>query len=171
MFTNIQIDINQLPKIEDVQLKPINKRYFNILLFNCGFFYLILMAGLMAANYFIEDGNVNFPLKLLIGLILIVLILHIVFLKLAFKNRRYALREKDLIFSKGYITFKTTILPFNRVQHVEISKSFLERKLGLSTLKIYTAGNAGSDLTIRGLSQNEAHSINTYLTTLLNESV
>lgn len=171
MFTNVQIDINELPKLEDVNLITINKSYFYILLFNYGLIYLTLIGILFTIKKIFQNSSLSFTLSLFIVLLIIAIPIHFVILKLAFKNRRYALRERDIIFSKGYIQLSTIILPFNRVQHVEISRSFLARKLNLSTLKIYTAGDSGSDLTISGLSQNDAHSINTYITTLLNESV
>lgn len=171
MFTNIQIDIDTLPKVEDVNLLPVKKAYFYILVFNRCFITLILIGILSSINFFIENSNIELVYNSLLVILIVGLFLQIIFLKLGFKYRKFALREKDIIYSKGFLQLSTTILPFNRVQHVEISKSFLERKLNLATLKIFTAGDSGSDLTISGLSKNDAHSINAYLTKLLNESV
>ncbi|WP_372755166.1 PH domain-containing protein [Mariniflexile sp.] len=171
MFTNIQIDIDSLPKVESIDFVSVKRSYFYILLFNYGISYLTLISVLIITNFLIEDSGLNFSITLVISLLSFALLIHLGILKLGFKNRKYALREKDIVFSKGYLQVTTTILPFNRVQHVEISRSLLERKFNLSTLKIYTAGDSGSDLSIGGLSQNDAEAINVYLTTLLNGSV
>lgn len=171
MFTNTQIDVEALPKVENLDLKSIQKSYFYVLIINCCMTYVAVIGCLWATNFFIEDSSFRFTLRWFVVLLFITFLIHLVFLKLEFNNRKYALREKDIVFSRGFIQLSIVILPFNRVQHVEISKSFLERKFNLATLKIYSAGNSGSDLVIRGLSEKQAHSINTYLTTLLNGSI
>ena len=53
----------------------------------------------------------------------------------------------------------------NRVQHVEVSQSWLERYLKLASLKIYTAGESGGDLKIRGLENETAQSMNATIRT------
>ena len=63
----------------------------------------------------------------------------------------YALREKDIVYKRGFIFNKTTIVPFNRVQHVSISRGVWDKILGISNLNIFTAGGSGSDITIPGL--------------------
>ena len=43
------------------------------------------------------------------------------------------------------------MVSFNRIQHVSINRSVLDKWLALSTLKIFTAGGSGSDVKIPGL--------------------
>lgn len=67
-----------------------------------------------------------------------------------------ALRDHDIAFRSGLIFRKVVVLPFSRVQHVEISSGPLQRKFGLASLKFYTAGGAGIDLQIDGLAESDA---------------
>lgn len=67
------------------------------------------------------------------------------------KRNGYAIRERDIIFKRGFIYKKTTIVPFNRVQHVSIERDFPDKILGISTLRLFTAGGSGSDISIPGL--------------------
>jgi membrane protein YdbS with pleckstrin-like domain len=90
---------------------------------------------------------------------------------LGFKNRKYAIREQDMTYTQGYIVTKMVTLPYNRIQHLEIRRSFLSRKLGLSTLKIYSAGESGGDLSIKGLPKDVAERQYAYLTQIINERV
>src|SRR5690606_41032422 len=57
------------------------------------------------------------------GTILIIELLFIGFLiwsnRLAFKKRGYAVREKDLLYRSGILSTTTTIVPFNRIQHID----------------------------------------------------
>lgn len=68
----------------------------------------------------------------------------------------YAVREKDILFRSGWIVRKIRTCPFNRIQHSSISSGPLERRYGLSTLILYTAGTDDSDVRIAGLPGTEA---------------
>lgn len=63
----------------------------------------------------------------------------------------YALREKDILYRRGFILNKITVVPFNRIQHVTINRDIWDKRLNLSTLNIFTAGGSGSDIRIPGL--------------------
>jgi membrane protein YdbS with pleckstrin-like domain len=52
--------------------------------------------------------------------------------------------------------FKQTILPYKRIQHVEIKQGPLFKAFKLFTLKVYTAGSASGDLSIAGLNKDDA---------------
>jgi membrane protein YdbS with pleckstrin-like domain len=67
------------------------------------------------------------------------------------KSLGFAIRERDMIYKRGYIFNKTTVIPFNRVQHASISRDIWDKLLGISSLKIFTAGGSGSDIGIPGL--------------------
>jgi len=171
MFTNTQIDIESLPKMETIDLVPIEKSYYKIIVFNILISYLSVIGILSFIYINLEKGKFLKVAPYLITLLVLVLIFHLIISTLGFKNRKYAMREKDIIHTKGLLEFNTTVLPFNRIQHVEISRSLLARKLNLSKLEIYTAGESGSDLTISGLPKDVAERINNHLTKMLNERV
>ena len=61
------------------------------------------------------------------------------------------LLEHDAIYKSGLISETTTIIPFNRVQHVALHQGFISRKLGLASIELFTAGGSSSDLEIPGL--------------------
>jgi membrane protein YdbS with pleckstrin-like domain len=83
----------------------------------------------------------------------------------AFKRKGYALREKDVLFTRGLIAHKTTVIPLNRIQHVALHEGFLSRMYDLSEVQIYTAGGSSSDLSIPGVPKEEALKIKNYLLT------
>lgn len=65
--------------------------------------------------------------------------------------KRYAVREQDLLFHEGLLWKSTTVIPRNRIQHIETENGPLERWFGLVTLKCYGAGGQQADLVIPGL--------------------
>ena len=67
--------------------------------------------------------------------------------------KRYAIREQDLLFHEGLLWKSTTVIPRNRIQHIETENGPLERWYGLVTLKCYGAGGLQADLVIPGLNE------------------
>jgi len=74
----------------------------------------------------------------------------------SFPRRGYLVREHDITFRKGWLFRSRVTVPFNRVQHSEVVQGPLLRWKGLSTLKVYTAGSSGANLSISGLDEEVA---------------
>ena len=170
MFTNQKVDLDALPKISSVNLKPISKDYFKIILLNKLFVYTVFIGLLVAGKFIIKKENFQDNFAYLISILIIGCLLNFIVAFLAFKKRKYALRDKDVIYSKGLIVNSITTVPISRIQHIEESRSWLARKFNLATLKIFTAGESGSDLSIDGLPQEEAKRINDFLSQQVNEN-
>lgn len=49
-----------------------------------------------------------------------------------------------------------TVVPFGRVQHIDLSQGALERAFGLATLTVHTAGTHNASVSLPGLAQAEA---------------
>jgi len=159
-FTNLQLQTESLPKIEDVALKPISKSYFKIIRLNKLAIYAGLIGFVFLFKYFIQEKEeVEINIWYLLSVILVFCVLNFIVSILAFKKRKYAIRAHDVIYAKGLIIHSMITVPISRIQHVEESRSWLARHLELSTLKIFTAGEAGSDLSIKGLPHLEAKQI------------
>jgi len=147
-FTNNSIEIGSLPQFEEVDFQLISKSY---LLKSYLLKFLLLCAAVIVwVVLFYYDIN------LVLTSILAVFI--VVYFPFKFWNTfkvqdtyGFALREKDLLFKRGYFICTTTVVPFNRIQHVSISRDVLDKYLKISTLKIFTAGGSGSDIIIPGL--------------------
>ena len=66
----------------------------------------------------------------------------------------YAEREDDLLIRRGIFFQRTLVVPYGRMQYVDISVGPVERPLGLCTLKLHTA-SAGTNAEIPGLPASE----------------
>ncbi|HMG29742.1 MAG TPA: PH domain-containing protein [Jiangellaceae bacterium] len=67
----------------------------------------------------------------------------------------YAEREDDLLVTHGVLFRKLTVVPYGRMQFVDVQSGPLERRLGLATVQLHTASPA-SDARIPGLPPDEA---------------
>lgn len=74
---------------------------------------------------------------------------------LAFDRWRYELAETALELRRGVFVQTHTAIPYFRVQHIDITRSPVERALGLSQLVVRTAA-ASTDATIPGVAVSEA---------------
>lgn len=75
--------------------------------------------------------------------------------------RRHAARGYDLgpdrlRVVRGLWFRSDTIVPFGRVQHIDIDQGALERALGLATLTVHTAGTHNASVPLPGLAAAEA---------------
>ena len=73
------------------------------------------------------------------------------------RYRAWAYRERDddLIVSRGVLVRRVSVVPYGRMQYVEITAGPFERAFRLSTVQLHTAA-AASDARIPGLEQDEA---------------
>jgi membrane protein YdbS with pleckstrin-like domain len=67
----------------------------------------------------------------------------------------YAERVDDLLVRHGLLVRRLSIVPYARMQFVDVSAGPLERAFGLATVELHTAA-AGSDARIPGLAGPEA---------------
>lgn len=171
MFSNSQIDINTIPSLEDINLTPISKQYLKIILISKIAFFGVLFIILFLAKWFIDDNEFQTIIPYAFLILIIIAVLNITLGVLAFKKRKYALRERDIIYSKGLIVNSVTTVPIKRIQHIEEVRSWLARHFGLATLKIFTAGESGSDLSIHGLPADEAKRIHDFISERVNGNV
>lgn len=160
-FTNNQIDFDTLPKFEEITFTPLHKDYLNVIYIGNAIFSVLLTLAFFGLLLFNEDSREYLLPLILIKILIIGLLFWIS--TIAFRKKGYAIREKDVVFRKGLLATTTTIIPFNRIQHVALHEGVLSRMYDLSELQVYTAGGSSSDLHISGLPKMQAEKMKTFL--------
>jgi uncharacterized protein len=74
-------------------------------------------------------------------------------------------RAEDLLVRRGVMVQRLSLVPYGRMQFVDVSAGPLERSLGLATLRLHTAA-AASDARIPGLPRAEAERLRDQLGSL-----
>ncbi|HEX5540457.1 MAG TPA: PH domain-containing protein [Micromonospora sp.] len=77
----------------------------------------------------------------------------------------YAERDKDLLVRHGLLVRRLSIVPYARMQFVDVTAGPLERAFSLATVQLHTAA-AATDAKIPGLRPNEASRLRDRLTAL-----
>ena len=89
-----------------------------------------------------------------VGLVVFSAALIIIVLRQA-KAIGYAERDDDLLVRRGIMFHKATVVPYGRLQFVDVDSGPIDRMFGLATVKLHTA-SAATDATIPGLPRAEA---------------
>jgi len=165
MWNNSVKNIEDLPSIEVSDYLPIERSYLVVLLVRRLLFFIIIgvigVATLISsmASVIAVFSTLLLPL-IAIGVLLVGVVL---FSYQSVRHQGYLLRDKDVSHKKGWINQTFTTVPFNRIQHVEVTQGLIERWFNLASLKIYTAGGNSSDLSIPGVKKDSAERIKSYL--------
>jgi uncharacterized protein len=67
----------------------------------------------------------------------------------------YAEREDDLLVRRGVMFSRLSVVPYGRMQFIDVTAGPLERAFGLATVRLHTAA-AATDARIPGLEREEA---------------
>jgi membrane protein YdbS with pleckstrin-like domain len=70
--------------------------------------------------------------------------------------RGYSVADDRLRVVRGLLWRKDTVVPFGRVQHIDVTRGPLERKYGLATLVVHTAGTHNASVSLPGLGEEDA---------------
>jgi membrane protein YdbS with pleckstrin-like domain len=72
-----------------------------------------------------------------------------------YRSWGYAEREDDLLVRRGVMFARLSVVPYGRMQFIDVTAGPLERALGLATVRLHTAA-AATDARIPGLDRDEA---------------
>jgi uncharacterized protein len=161
-FSNDQVFLKDVPSIDHIKWQGLDPRFKNLMYL--GSISNVSLTVIWVAVAFIFDFW-SIPL-LAYGVLFLTISffgLGMWLVHLAFPIKAYAIRERDILYRTGLLFRSITIVPFDRVQHCEIHRGLLSRLMGLSQVNVYTAGGSGSDISIPGLTAEEAERISAYI--------
>jgi hypothetical protein len=67
--------------------------------------------------------------------------------------------EEEIEIRRGRLIRVRTIVPFGRVQHIDIAQGPIQRPFGLGTLILHTAGTHGASVPLPGLRHDDAEAM------------
>lgn len=162
-FTNSIVEPDHLPQIDSGIFNPISKKYLKIILIRIALIFIIPVIALVILYFVSEEKPPNELFIISFSVLLFLCSYSSLISILGFKKRGYLVRDKDISYQLGLISYKLTTVTFNRIQHVELNQGILSKILKLSSLKVFTAGGNASDLSIPGLPQEDAQKLKVFL--------
>jgi uncharacterized protein len=122
---------------------------------------VVVVAANLVALMFIHN---RIPLLVAAAAIVIALI-RAVFVVRSVRSWGYSERDDDLLVRHGLFLRKLSIVPYARMQFVDVTSGPLERMFGLATVTMHTAA-AASDARVPGLPSAEAARLRDRLSSL-----
>lgn len=150
-FSNAPLDVSAIPQLRDEDFVPVHPNFLKVSMIGSAIWAaIVLVAGIVVAVFVPEYKWI--PL-LVAGVLLALTLLAVVLKRLEVKNIAYQVREHDLSYRQGVLIKTVQTVPFVRVQHAEMVEGPIQRKFGLATLNV---NSAGPDLSINGLGTDDA---------------
>lgn len=88
-------------------------------------------------------------------------------LPLQIRRTRFLLRTQDFLLQSGVLWRKAVLIPLHRVQHVSINQGPLQKRFGLATLKVFTAGGLDAEASLADIEYQVAQALSEQLSQLI----
>lgn len=165
-FTNVNIDLDTLPRSADVQYRELHPRYAVAVLRVRLMFWVPIFVVATVALFAgpVRGGDlpaVAAVILLAIGALPVALLVWLSFK--AARAMRYALREHDVIVRAGLFWKRETLQPIRRIQHIEQHQGPIDKRYGLYELKLFSAGTGYLAFRIPGLDADTASRIRQFI--------
>lgn len=100
----------------------------------------------------------TFPLQGYLSLIVGIIALTVIFLvpQRIYRRLGFHLGPKSVRMVRGWLFHTDTIVPFVRVQHIDVARGPFDKLFGTASLIVHTAGTHNSVVTLPGLSPDRA---------------
>jgi membrane protein YdbS with pleckstrin-like domain len=140
----------------DDALRALEPQYSHVMRIGLALFWVPLAIGACAVDALVLR-RIGAPWGLLSVVAVLVAISAIMVLpSRKYARWGYAMMEDRLRIARGYLFHVDTIVPFVRVQHIDVGQGPVERAFGLSHLVVHTAGTHNSTVTLPGLTSADA---------------
>lgn len=140
-------------------LTPLHPPQKLLIRLNIGIWAVIFIVAATAAEFAIRNelplaaGSIIGPVTAL------ALFLFAMLPGRLYRRWGYEMGDEQLRVLRGFMWRTDTIVPFNRIQHIDVAQGPLQRVFGLSTLIVHTAGTHNSIVTLPGLSTPDAEAM------------
>ena len=112
-----------------------------------------------------DDPDAMWMLRPMVWLVLVLLLAWHSYRwpPIAYEHTSYRVDDQGLEIRKGVYWRVVINVPRSRVQHIDVSQGPIERRFGLGTLVVYTAGTDHAKVELEGLEHGRALAIRDYL--------
>ncbi len=146
------------PAIVAAPVQPVEPAYRNVLRLGAAAFWVPLFIGSLIANWLVLADTPVFGLPpVIVGLFAFGAV--ILAPDRVYRRLGYSVDAGLLRVVRGWLFHTDTIVPFVRVQHIDVKRGPLDKMFGTATLVVHTAGTHNSIVSLPGLSPDIAATI------------
>ena len=142
--------------MSDDGMRPLHPNHLTLLRMRFAVFALVLLAAAVLADVLVaRETEAPFGRIAAAGLVLGVLAV-LVLPRRRFRAWGWRMDEDEIRILSGVMISSDTVVPFGRVQHIDVLRGPLQRGLGLASLVLHTAGTRSAAVLLPGLEADEA---------------
>jgi membrane protein YdbS with pleckstrin-like domain len=145
-----------LPSDDDGELTKLHPNYSHALRVQTVLNAIPFLIGSLVLEM-VFRGQGYFPSGAIAGPVLLIAIALVIRIPTSRYNARgYQISADRLRVVRGLLFRSDTVVPFGRVQHIDVHQGPLDRFFGLATLTLHTAGNHNASVSLPGLGEELA---------------
>ena len=138
------------------EMRPLHPDQVKVLRFRMSASFTFLLLAALPID-FVALRTAGFPTGILTGPLALLAAICVLLLP----GRRYQAwgyreEEDELHIRSGLLVRMRTVVPFGRVQHIDIAQGPIERRYRLATLILHTAGTRAAAVPLPGLLHDDA---------------
>lgn len=143
--------------VEQAELIALDSRQKHVLRIRAALLGFVPLAMLCVADFLLNQ-ELGFPFGWGVGLG-VLLYISAVLVVPGRRYRRWGYRAgaNAIRIASGLLIRKETVVPYVRVQHIDVSRGPIERAFGVATLTLHTAGSYNSIVDLPGLAIDDAN--------------
>ena len=136
----------------DSALTSLNPAHVSVSRIATGFGLLpfLIGAGVLEVAQLLPPGSFIVPALLLYAYIAFVIPAR------RYRYWGYDMGTDRLRIVRGYMYHRDVVVPFGRIQHIDVDQGPIQRRYDLATLTVHTAGNQNSTVSLPGLLHADA---------------
>jgi membrane protein YdbS with pleckstrin-like domain len=152
-------------------MRPLHPNQLKLLRIRFAVFALALAAAALAADAAVaRETDWPFGPIAAAGLVLGIAA-ALVMPKRRYRAWAWRMNEDEIRITSGVLVRSDTIVPFGRVQHIDVLRGPLQRSYGLASLVLHTAGTRSAAVTLPGLDAEEAERMRDHIRVKIREEL
>ncbi|HLL31814.1 MAG TPA: PH domain-containing protein [Allosphingosinicella sp.] len=145
--------------MENLSLTPLDRGLLRLMRIRAAIAACFILAAALVGEVWIHR-LAAVPWGLLVAAALPVLLYLVLWAPLRrYRAWGYGMDGEELQVRRGIWTRVHTVVPLDRIQHIDVSQGPLERMLGICSLVLHTAGTLHSQIVVPGLSRDTAENM------------
>ncbi len=141
---------------DDGELTRLHPNYTHAVRVRTTLVAIPFLVGALVIEGWLSDQAL-LPPGVIAGLVLVIALACIIRVPTRRYNARgYQISADRLRVVRGLLLRSDTVVPFGRVQHIDVDQGPLERFFGIATLTLHTAGNHNASVSLPGLGEELA---------------
>jgi membrane protein YdbS with pleckstrin-like domain len=148
-----------LPVDDDGELTRLHPNYAKALRLRTVLTAIPFLVAALVVEVVLRDKAL-LPPGLIAGTVLVIALALVIRIPQSRYNARgYQISADRLRVVRGLLWRSDTVVPFGRVQHIDVDQGPLDRFFGIATLTLHTAGNHNASVSLPGLGEELARTM------------